>query len=165
MMKKTKRRKTLTKLERKAQPAVQKLLRKDEDQLYKELGMRRKAIAEDPYLMAGSFDFDVTYDVAVMGPMDELRKLGEQLFKRYQVEAHKLFCPKEGGDKEDIDNLKKAIGIDDAAVAAFIAAVLVTNVGIAAALAAVVAALIVKRFLRPTYEETCKAWAKNLPEV
>ena len=152
----------MTKLEKKAKPAVEKLLRKDEDQLYKELGMREKKIAGDPYLMA-PFDFDVTYDVAVMGPMDDLRKFGEQLFKRYQVEAHKLFCPKEEGDKEDIDNLKKILGIDDAAVAALIAVALVTNVGIAAALAAVVAALIVKRFLRPTYEETCKAWAKYLP--
>jgi len=35
----------MTKLEKKAQPAVQKLLRKDEDQLYKELGMRQKVIA------------------------------------------------------------------------------------------------------------------------
>lgn len=155
----------MTKLEKKAQPAVQKLLRKDEDQLYKELGMRQKVIAKDPYLMAG-FDFDAPYDVTVMGPMDELRKFGEQLFKRYQVEAHKIFCPKEEGDKEDIDNLKKAIGIDDAAVAAFItAAIVASGVGIAPALAAVVAVLIVKRFLRPTYEETCKAWAKYLPPV
>lgn len=152
----------MTNLEKKVQPDVQKLFAKDEDQLYKELGMRQKVIAKDMYLI-GSFGDDVIYDVAVMGPMDELRKFGQQLFKRYQVEAHKLFCPKEEGDKEDIDNLKKAIGIDDAAIAAVIAAVLVTNVGIAAALAAVVAVLIVKRFLRPTYEETCKAWANYLP--
>lgn len=155
----------MTKLEEKANPAIKKLISKDEDQLYKELGMRQKVIAKDPYLMAG-FDFDAKYDVVVMGPMDELRRFGEQLFKRYQVEAHKIFCPKEKGDKEDIDNLKKAIGIDDAAVAAVIAAAIVASgVGIAPALAAVVAVLIVKHFLRPTYEEMCKVWEKNLPTV
>ena len=57
-------------------------------------------------LMRACFDFDARYDVAVMGPMEWVR-FGEQLFKRYQVEAHKIFCPKEAGDKQDIDNLKK----------------------------------------------------------
>jgi len=151
-------------LEEAAKPAVEQLLRKDEDQLYKELGMRTKALAQDPYLMTGSFDLEVTYDMAVMGPMDEIRQFGQRLFGRWTVEAHKLLCGTEAEDEEDRKKLGNELGISDIAVGALLAGVLVSHLGIAAALAAVVAAIIVKRFFRPTYEEFCKAWTKNLPE-
>jgi hypothetical protein len=153
----------MTNLEKEAKPAVELLLRKDEDQLYKELGMRTKALEQD-ISVAGSFDPEVTYNIA-MGPMDEVLKLGQRLFNRWTVEANKLLCGAEAEDIEDREKLRNALGINDVAVAALLAAVLVSQLGIAAALAAVLAALIVKRFFHPTYEEFCKAWTKNLPEV
>jgi len=152
-------------LQEAAKPAVEQLLRKDEDQLYKELGMRTKALAQDPYLMTGSFDLEVTYDMAIMGPMDEIRQFGQRLFNRWTVEAHKLLCGAEAEDAEDLEELSEALGVSDVAVATLLAGFLVSYLGIAAALAAVVAALIVKRFFHPTYDEFCKAWTKNLPEV
>ena len=52
--------------------------------------------------------------------------------------------------------------MDDAAVAAVVASILVTY-GAAPAIAAVVAAIIVKRFMRPAYEEFCVTWKEKLP--
>ena len=71
----------MTKLEEKANPAIKKLISKDEDQLYKELGMRQKVIAKDPYLMAG-FDFDAKYK----GQVEEITpaRISSELTKRVQ---------------------------------------------------------------------------------
>ncbi|GLI47302.1 hypothetical protein [Methanoculleus bourgensis] len=154
----------MTDLEEAAKPAVINLLQKDEDQLYVELGMRQKAYTQD-LSISGSFDPVVMDDIAVLGPMDEIREFGQRLFNRWTLEAHKLLCGAEKEDVEDIQQLQNAFGIDDVAVAAFLATVLVTQLGIAAALAAVVAAIIVKRFFHPTYEEFCRAWTRHLPEA
>lgn len=159
------RSKCMANLQKVAKPAVDKLLKKDEDQLYKELGMRTKALAKDPLLMTRSFDLEVVYDMAAMGPMDDVRALGQQLFKRWTVEANKLLCGTTAEDKEDRDKLRNSFGIDDVTVAAALAALLVVQLGIPAAIAAVVAALLIKRFFHPTYEEFCKAWTKHLPDV
>ena len=51
---------------------MNRLLLATEDQLYEQLGIRAKAIAEDPAI-AGSFEPDVTYDGAAMGPLDDVR--------------------------------------------------------------------------------------------
>jgi len=153
----------MTNREKEAKPAVKKLLRKDEDQLYKELAMRKKTLKQDPS-MADSFDLTVKFDIAAMGPMDELRDFGQELFNEYIVAAHKLFCGKETADNEDREKLKAALGLGDAALAAVLASLLVGYGVMAAALAAVVAAILIKRFAHTTYEVFCKAWTKNLPE-
>jgi hypothetical protein len=155
----------MAKLEKLAGPAVQDLLRKDEDQLYKELGMRTRALALEPSRMAGSFDLSVTYDKAAMGPMDDVLELGKRIFTIWTVEANKLLCGTEAGDQEDRKKLQEALGLGETAVAAALAAILVVHLGLAPALAAVVAALIIKRFFNPAYKEFCKTWTNSLPNV
>ncbi len=152
-------------LKKQAEPAVKKLLKSDEDQLYEKLGIRAKAIAEDP-TKSSSFEPQVTYDQAQMGLKEDVLDFGKRLFNRWNAEAYKLICGSDLNDQKERKDLIRAFSSnDEITIAAALSALLVTNLGLAPALAAVVAALLVKRFFRPAYEEFCVVWKKNLPNV
>jgi len=153
----------MSKLSIQAESAAEKLLMADENQLYEQLGMRAKAIAEDPTL-CGSFEPEVTYEKAQMGLMDDVREFGKRLFMRWNAEAHKLLCGSDPDEQGDREKLAKAVGLGEISVAGTLAALLVTHLGLAPAIAAVVSALAVKRFFRPAYEEFCQTWKKSLSE-
>ena len=150
-------------LTKQAEPIVKQLLKAEETQLYEQLGIRELAIEKDP-TKADSFDPQVTYDQAQMGIKEDVQQLGIRIFERWNVEAYKLICGADAEDSQDREELLKAFGISEVAVAATLSALLVTNLGISAAIAAVVAALLIKRFFRPAQEEFCRVWKKNLPE-
>lgn len=149
-------------LTKEAESAVQKLLKADENQLYEQLGIRAKAIAED-LTKSSSFEPQVTYDEAQMGLKEDVLEFGQRLFRRWNAEAYKLICGSDPEDEKDREGLVTAFGINDEAVAAGLAALLVTHLGLIPAVAAVVAALVVKRFFRPAHAEFCQVWKKSLP--
>lgn len=153
----------MSKLSLQAESAAEKLLMADENQLYEQLGIRAKAIAEDPTL-CGSFEPEVTYDKAQMGFMEDVREFGKRLFKRWNVEAHKLICGSDPNEQGDREKLVKAVGLGEVSVAGALSALLVTHLGLAPAIAAVVSALAIKRFFRPAYDEFCQTWEKSLNE-
>ena len=142
-----------------ARPAVDNLLEADENQLYEQLGIRARALGRAPQL-AGEFAPAVAFDSATMGPLETVRDFGKRIFERLQREAHDLMC---GDDDADRSDLLDAIGVGETAVAAVLAGLIVTHLGVAPAIAAVVAALIIKRFFRPAYEEFCAVWKEKLP--
>ncbi|MDR6508072.1 hypothetical protein [Arthrobacter oryzae] len=144
-----------------AEPAVAALLESDEEQLYEQLGLITKAIETDP-IVAGSFGPKVTYDGEAMGPLDALRDLGVRIWKRWEKEAYGLVCGDGELDKKDRESILTAFGFGGVAVASYMAATLVTGFGIAPAIAAVVVAIVIKRFLRPTADEFCAVWKENL---
>ena len=150
-------------LTRQAEPAVTKLLDAEDDQLYEQLGIRARALAIDPGT-AGSFDPSVTYDEARMGLKDDVKEFGKRLFRRWNKEAHNLVCGSKEGDQKDREDLLKAFGVSESVVAATVAALLVSSLGVAPAIAAVVAALAVRKFFRPGYEEFCAVWGEHLAE-
>ena len=154
----------MAELAEQAEPAVKKLLKADEDQLYETLGIRAKAMEEDPAI-ASSFEPQVTYDQARMGLKEDVLEFGQRLFNRWNAEAHKLMCGSGPEDQNDRQDLLDAFGADETAVAAVLAGLLVTQLGLAPAIAGVLAALLVKRFFRPAYEEFCRVWERNLPQV
>ena len=143
------------------EPIVAELLRAEEDQLYSQLGIRAKALAVDPSI-GGSFDPDVTYDEAEMGVLDDVREFGKRLFRRWNRELNELICGSDPDGREERMQLARALGIGDTAAAAYISVLLVTSFGLAPALAAVAAAIIIKRFFRPALEEFCSAWQARL---
>jgi hypothetical protein len=153
----------MSNLTKQAEPAVKKLLLSDEGQLYEQLGIRAKAIAEDP-TKSSSFEPEVIYDQAEMGLKEDVQEFGQRLFRRWNLEAHKLMCGSDPDAQKDREDLANAFGISDVAVAAALSALLVTYLGLAPAIAAVVAALAIKRFFRPAYEEFCVVWAKSLSQ-
>lgn len=152
-------------LMKQAEPAVKKLLKSDEEQLYEKLGIRAKAIAQDP-AKSSSFEPQVTYDSAQMGLKEDVMEFGQRLFNRWNVESYKLICGSDTEDLKDRKDLMKAFNSnDEVMIAASLSALLVTNLGLAPAIAAVVAVLVIKRFFRPAYEEFCLLWNKNLPHL
>lgn len=151
----------MSNLTEKAQPAVEMLLKADEAQLYEQLGIRAKAIAEDP-TKGSSFDPKVTYNEAQMGFKEDVLDFGKRLFQRWNKEAYQLICGDDPDDQEDRKGLVDAFGVSEVSIAAALSALLVTHLGLVPALAAVVASLAIKRFFRPTHDVFCQVWKESL---
>lgn len=149
-------------LQKSAQPAVEKLLQSSPEQLYAELGLRQKAILNDPS-QAGLFETTATYNAAFAGPLDVLREFGQQFFARLSKDLYNVVC---GDDKENETERKKlmnAFGSGTTVFASALAGFLVSSFGLAPAIAAVVAALAVKLFFKDAYGAMCAVWKKHLP--
>jgi len=147
-------------LARQAQPVMENLLQADEAELFEKAGIRLRAIERDPSL-AASFDPPAVYGEAQMGTLDDVRNLGRRIFKRWNREAHNLMCGADPDDAQGRKQLRDALGLGDVAFAAALTSVLI-SVGLAPAIATVVAALAVKRFFAPAADEICKAWTESL---
>ena len=57
-----------------------KWIKSEEGQLYEQVGIRLQAMAKDPSI-AGNFTPNVSYDGSIMGPLDDVRELGQKIFK------------------------------------------------------------------------------------
>jgi hypothetical protein len=144
--------------------AMSKLLQSDSEQLYEELGLRRKAIAANP-TYAGSYDPDVTYNAPFAGPLDVLRDFGKDFFSRVSGDAYGLVC---GDDQENASERKKlldSLNLGETAFAATLVTALIGTFGLAPALATVVAALVIRLFFRNAQKAMCDVWKKHLPEA
>lgn len=149
-------------LEKQAESVAIKLLQNDESQLYEKLGMVAKAIAIDP-IKGSSFEPEVTYDGSEMGMQEDLLEFGEKVFSRWHVQLYSIVCGSESEDKEDRQKILTAFGTA-ATLSAYISGILVTSFGVAPAIAVLLAAIVVKRFFTPVYEEFCILWKNHLPE-
>jgi hypothetical protein len=142
---------------------VEKLLQSHSEQLFAELGLRLKAIENDP-AQAGSFETTTTFDAPFAGPLDTLREIGQRFFERFSPDAYGLVC---GSDDENAGVRKKlldALNLGETAFAATLVSALIGTFGIAPALASVVAALIVRLFFRNAVGAMCDVWKKHLPQ-
>jgi len=149
-------------LQARAEPALQKLLQSDPDQLYAELGLRQKAIENDE-TQAGLFEITATYDAPFAGPLDSLREFGQNFFRRVSKDVYDLVCGNDPNNAGERKRLMDAFGGGRTTFAAALAAVLVSSFGWAPAIAAVVAALVVKLFLKNAYGAMCDVWKNHLP--
>ena len=146
-----------------SEEAVGRLLQSTEGQLYEQLGIRAKALAADPSI-AGNFEPNVAYDGIAMGPLDDVRELGQRLFRRWNREAYNLVCGSGVDEASDRQKLLDAFGGGDVAVGAALAGLFVAYLGMAPAVAGIVAALTLKHFFRPAYGEFCGLWLEKLPK-
>lgn len=146
------------------EPVVKRLLKAEEKQLYEKLGIFEKAKEANPKIQ-DSINPLVTYNQAKMGPKEDVLELGKNVFNRWAVEAYKLACGFEDVDLEERKKLITATGVSEVAIASGIASLLVAELAVPAALAPVIAAIVVRRFFRPTYEEFCRIWKKNIPKI
>jgi hypothetical protein len=148
-----------------AEPAITKLMDiDDEDTLFEQLGIRAKAIQNNPEL-SGSFEPTAAYEASTMGVLDDVRNYGKRLFRRWSVEGYNLICGDDPEDEEDRKELANAFGLGNNKIASVMAAMLVAQLGLAPAIAAVIATILIKRFLlKPAYEQFCDVWKANLPK-
>jgi hypothetical protein len=128
-----------------ARPAVKTLLKTDEAQLYAEIGIRLKAIESDPG-KSSSFAPDVAYDATSMGALDDLQDLGKRHLKKLHTSIHLLVSEAQNGNVEEHQKMAEAYGKGKAEVAAVLAGLMVAKIGLAPAIAAVVASIFTKLF-------------------
>jgi hypothetical protein len=140
--------------------AAQKLGSRDEAALEVLLGLRQKAIERDPALK-DDVEFEPKYDGTTMGPLDDLRKLGRRILKKWNKELQEVVCGKGAKNKKDRAAVLESLNLGEAAVIAAVASALL-SLGVVAALAAALAPLIVKRFIWPAKDELCAAWAEAI---
>jgi uncharacterized membrane protein YdfJ with MMPL/SSD domain len=145
-----------------AKPALERLLQAEPDQLFAELGLRQKAIENDP-AQAGLFEPAATYDASFAGPLDILKEFGQDFFGRVNMDLYSLVCGDDAKFASDRKKLVDALGLGDVAFAGALTAVLITSFGLAPAIATVVAALVVKLFFKNALAAMCAVWKKRLP--
>lgn len=150
-------------LAQKAEPAVAELLGASEESLFQQLGIRAMALKQNPEL-SGNFASSADYLERDMGTLDDIRDYGKRFFRRWNVEAFKLVCGTDPEDAEDRKKLADAFGLGEGRLASLIAAMLVAQLGLAPAVAAVIAVIVLKRFLfNPGYQVSCEYWKNHLP--
>ncbi len=128
----------------------------DEQALFAELG-RRAMMMEADASTAGQVGLGD-------GPIEEaffssFADLGRRIYKRVEAQLYAVMCGADGKDAK----LRDAFGLGGNAVTAAIVAVLTGSFGLAPAIAAVVAALLIRVVLKPAYDTTCEFWAERLP--
>jgi hypothetical protein len=151
----------MSSLAQKAEPALEALLDYNEDRLFSELGMRLKAVQKDP---ANSSQFDLAPDKSIeaLGLAEDIRAFGRKYFARVNAQVYSLVCGSDADETEERNKLMEAFGVGADAVGPALAALLVAQLGLAPAIAAVVAALAIRLFFKPAHEAMCETWKEKL---
>ena len=143
---------------------TEKLVELDNNQLCLHLGMSTQGISDDleGQTRSASIDsFDLSLYELTRGNEDTLN-FGQRLFKRLNAASYELLCKDPFDDGETLKKLNDALKDSTAKAAGFLAPVLVANLGLAPAVAAIVATLVVKTFAKAIGEEICSTWKKSL---
>jgi len=140
--------------------AAQRLSSRDEAALEVLLGLRQKAIESDPTLK-DNVDFEPKYEEKTMGPLKEIKDLGLRIVRKWNKELRSLVCGQDAKHNKDRTAVLDSLNLNEAAVIAAVAGALL-SIGVAAALAAALAPLIVKRFIWPAKDELCAAWGEAI---
>ena len=170
-----------------ARETVAQLLTVGTDDLYEMLGIRASAARKD-WDSVAAFSATPSYDVAFMGPLENLRAIGRRYFAEVNRQCYQLICsPTSDADRGQLtaaiaafsgtsDGQSAPPGSPEAAasvartaqgrarveIAAILAATIATHLPIAPAVAAVIAALVVRLFLRPLLTATCAVWGDSI---
>jgi hypothetical protein len=142
-------------IEQKTIVAAQSYSAYDEDALLVILG-KQEAVIDEDYSLAADPTLDPEYDSTHMGVIDDLKGIGSRIAQRWNKELYKLVCG--SGDSDNRKQLLDALNVSEAAAIGVVASLLLAITP--AAVAAPLAALLVKTFLIPAKDELCEAWAE-----
>jgi hypothetical protein len=149
-----------------AQPAVEELEDKEEDQLYAEIGRRLRMIQLDPKTAADFQpppDIRQKVEIETLGMVDDMSKIGRRFFDRVNVQAYDLVCGSNPDDLSERQSLLNALGLGKDAAGPVLAALLVSHLALAPIIASVVAALAIRLFFNPVHQQMCDVWKSKLP--
>ncbi len=133
------------------------------DKLIEQLGIRAAAIKSKPDL-AIEIALRATYDAKAMGPLDGIKELGRAILVRWSKELQNLICEQDAASSEDRKKLRDAFGVGKTTGAIVLTSGLVA-VGCPNAIAPVVAAIVMTRFVGSAVDVFCqksKVWLDEL---
>lgn len=132
----------------------------DIDALMVVLGKQQKAIAQMPEL---AYDpaLDPPYESTHMGLLDDLKSLGAKIAAKWSRSLYQVICGADA-DNEERKKLFDALGAGEATAIGVVTAMLLPVVS--PAIAAPLAAIIVKKFLAPAGTEICIFWGEQLED-
>jgi hypothetical protein len=142
---------------------VTHLVASSEDKLFEQLGIRKFATTKDPSLEP-KVDLRPTYAAQAMGPLDGMKALGRAVLVRWAKDLQQLICGDDAKSAEERNKLKDAFGAGKVTGAVLLSTALI-GIGCPPALAPVVAAIVVSRFLGSAIEVFCaksKDWVEQL---
>ncbi|MEO0537697.1 MAG: hypothetical protein AAF215_28025 [Cyanobacteria bacterium P01_A01_bin.123] len=143
---------------------TEKLVKLDDDQLMLHLGMSTKGISEDlgGQTRSASIDSIDPRRYAITRSNEDTLNFGQRLFKRLNDASYELLCKDPFDDGETLRELSKVLEDSTAKAAGLLAPVLVANLGLAPAVAAIVATLIVRTISKAIADEICYTWGRSL---
>ncbi|MEG4057042.1 MULTISPECIES: hypothetical protein [unclassified Microcoleus] len=148
-----------------ANELAQQIYDLDEEVLVAQLGTLSEEMRGD--LTAQSAPRGVSLDsldleVAARGPISQgAIEAGQKVFNQVNTEAYKTLCSPLG-DKETQEVLDKALAENYTKAAGILAPFLVSSLGWAPTVAALVASLIIKKISKNIAGGICSTWAKTL---
>jgi len=147
---------------------VESLWELDEDQLQAQIGSRVQAIGDD-VAGRGARGVDpaslesIDVNVAAKASIDpRFLDAGRQLFDRVNPLTYELMCKPLGDDAETQKILDETINQNYTKAAGMLAPVLVSGVGLAPAVATLLATLIIKKVSKYMATGICETWEKSL---
>jgi hypothetical protein len=144
-----------------ARAAIAELQATDDEQLYRLLALRVKAIERDPSV-AGLFA-PATIAPAELGiSAPDLVDFGRTVFIRLATAGHGLICGSEASRGFHLQRLLSSIGTDVTAVTTAVAALLISQLAIAPAVAGIVATIVVGKVAPASLEALCEKWGGKL---
>ena len=150
---------------------IESLWELDENQLEAQIGSRAQAIG-DNVAGRGTKGIDpaslesLALDVAAKAAIDSrLLEAGGRLFERLNPLVYELMCkPLGGNDLETQKILDEAISQNYIKAASMLASVLISGLGLAPAVATLLATLIIKKIANYIATGICETWEKKLPK-
>lgn len=140
----------------------------DEDQLAAQIGDRAQAI-EDDVAGGGTRGVDpaslesIDVNIAARASIDpKFLEAGQRLFDRINPSAYELMCKPLGDNADTQKILDETINQNYTKAAGMLAPVLVSGFGLAPAVAALVATLIIKKIANMGATAICESWEKSL---
>lgn len=145
------------------QKELEGLVDLSEDKLVEQLGIRKFATTKDPSLES-QINLRPTYQAPAMGPLDGIKALGRAVLIRWAKELQQLMCGDDEKSAGERNKLKDAFGVGKVTGALLLSSGLIA-IGCPPALAPVVAAIVVSRFVGSAIDVFCeksKAWVEDL---
>ncbi len=143
--------------------SIQQYTQLSEDHLLAELGRRVEEMEKDPFGAAtrlATVAPPPPDTAALAGPIaDKLKAIGKRFLAKFNQKLYNLMCNPNDPDNKEI---RDAVSSGSQKAGLVLAGVLLANFAWLPGIVAVVASLVLKRFVDAAYDTACSVWADEL---